>query len=50
LIVRIAERFGKLPSEVLKEDNEWLQLIITVMEADNERTKLEARRAKSNAT
>jgi len=46
VVERICKIYHKLPSEVLEEDVEWIELLLYINKFDSERQELEERRAK----
>ena len=45
-IHRVCQRYHKLPSEVLEEDWEWVELLLLIDSIDSGRQELEQERAK----
>lgn len=43
-VLRLAEKYGRLPSEILAEDLDWFHKMLLLPRFDNERAKLEERR------
>jgi len=45
-VERICKIYHKLPSEVLEEDAEWIELLLYINKYDAERQDMEEKRAK----
>jgi len=46
LVHRVCQRYNKLPSEVLEEEWDWVELLLLIDSIDNGRQELEQERAK----
>lgn len=44
VIERLCRRYKKLPSEILEEDQDWIEQAILIMKYENKRKELEHRR------